>query len=165
MNEIILKQVEPIHGISLRRTYRKNDPNQSFDEFCEAIWQELEKNISKYSIPLTTPCMTRYFKGLFFDQTSPQIDLEIIEPISKPLPLKNLDTLQSMTLPAQKVVSTIHRGKLSEIGTSFDQMMLWLQKNHYEITGPIREIYHQVETDPSTGDTIPITELQIPVTD
>ncbi|WP_086348110.1 MerR family transcriptional regulator [Candidatus Enterococcus clewellii] len=165
MNEIIIKQIEPIHGVSIRRSYKKNDPNQTFDAFCEEIWQELEEKIQKYNISLTTPCMTRYFEGLFFDPSSSLIDLEIIEPVIKPIPLKHSEPLQMITLPGQTVVSAIHHGSLSEIGDTFDKMMVWLKTNHYEVNGPIREIYHRVETDPLADQATPVTELQIPITD
>ncbi|MBL1226227.1 MerR family transcriptional regulator [Enterococcus sp. BWR-S5] len=165
MNEIIIKQVEAINTVSLRRSYRKNDLNQSFDEFCEQAWQELEQTIRSYNISLTTPCMTRYFEGLFINQDSPTIDLEIIEPILKPLQPAASASVQLQTLPAQKVVSAIHRGSLSEIEPVFNKMMLWLNKNKYTINGPVREIYHRVEAASSNEPDVPVTELQIPIAD
>lgn len=165
MNEIIIKTIEPLTVVSLRKTYKKDDPTQSFDDFCEGIWQTLEKVIEKHNISLTTPCMTRYFEGLFINQNSPTIDLEIIEPLTKPLQLAETGDVQIQTLATQKVASAIHHGPLTEIGGLFEKMDHWLAKNNYEVKGPIREIYHRVEQEAPTENPVPVTELQIPIAD
>lgn len=165
MNEIIVKHIEPIQALSLRRSYRKNNPTQSFDDFSEEIWQDLEKTIEKHQATLTTPCMTCYYEGLFLDQENQQIDLEIVEPLNKPLSITASEEARVITLPAQKVVSAIHNGDLTGIGEVFDNMMLWIEKNKYTVEGPVREIYHRVDTTEGTENENRLTELQIPLVD
>ncbi|MGC6767924.1 MerR family transcriptional regulator [Enterococcus sp. LJL51] len=153
MNEIIIKTVEPILGASIRRSFKKKNPKQTFDAFSEEVWHELETAIQTCGGQVTTPCLTIYREGLFLKQESPIIDQEIIEPLVKELKLPPNSDVTLTTLPAEQVVSAIHEGKLNSIGETYTQMLDWIEQTGLTISGFIREIYHQEN----------ITELQIPV--
>ncbi|QBR48445.1 MULTISPECIES: GyrI-like domain-containing protein [Leuconostoc] len=60
----------------------------------------------------------------------------------------------------EEVASIIHNDGLENIGDSGNQLLKWVTKNNYHISGPMREIY---PTDPNDSEKSLTVELQLPV--
>lgn len=63
-------------------------------------------------------------------------------------------------LPAERVVSAVHRGPYEEIGPTYDALAEWAEGNGLAITGPPEEVYF---SDPSTPPEECVTEVRFPV--
>jgi effector-binding domain-containing protein len=155
MNEISIKKVEKILVASLRKCFIK-DGNQSYDEFCESIWTQLNEYIYKVKGKCTIPCMTLYHEDTTLIQ-----DMEVVEPITKLIPEGN--NVKIYELPTvEKMACIVHNGSFATIGKTYGIIYKWISENKYSICGPIREIYHEgewVTDDPNKY----VTELQFPI--
>jgi len=155
MNEISIKKVEKILVASLRKCFVK-DGNQTYDEFCESLWTQVNEYIDKVKGKRTIPCMTLYHE----DNTSVQ-DMEVAEPITKLIP--EGANVKVYELPiVEKMACIVHNGSFATIGKTYEIMYKWISENKYSICGPVREIYHEgewVTDDPNKY----VTELQFPI--
>lgn len=156
MNDISIKKVEPILVASIREEFKE----ESFDIFCERLWNEVNEYINRSAAKRTIPCMTLYHAGLYVN-TNSTIDMEVAEPITKLIP-ENA-TVKVHELPAvEKMACVVHKGPFSTIGETSRALFEWIAENRYSVIGPVREIYHK--GDWVTEDTSEyVTELQVPI--
>ena len=77
---------------------------------------------------------------------------------AKSLPVK--ENIQSVMLPAQKIVSCIHRGNFEELGVMYNEMAEWIKSNGYEAEGTSVEYYH---TGPQTPESELVTRVEMPL--
>jgi DNA-binding transcriptional MerR regulator len=68
-------------------------------------------------------------------------------------------------LPAvDSMACAIHQGEYAALANAYQAMMTWIEANHYQIYGPIREVYlEQVHSSLSGDSAQNVTEIQIPV--
>lgn len=157
MNEITIKRVEPILIASIRKAFHKN----KFDEELETMWAKVNEYIDSKGGKRTIPCMMIYHLGWWeLDETS-NLEVEIVEPITKSFEGDNVVSIYE--LPAvEKMVCIIHKGPFSTIHKTNAALFDWISQNGYKKNGPIREIYHKGEW--ATKDTNEyITELQVSI--
>ncbi|SEQ87971.1 effector-binding domain-containing protein [Virgibacillus subterraneus] len=160
MNEISIKQVEPILVASVRKSIQKAN-SLSFDNFCESLWSTVNKHINKMNSKRSVPCLTMYHSGLFINTDSRQIDMEVVEPITNVIPESNDVKVYELPL-VENMASIVHTGSLSTIGETSNTMHKWSSDNGYSTNGPVREIYHKGDWLTDNPDEF-VTELQFPV--
>jgi effector-binding domain-containing protein len=157
MNEITIKRVEPILLASVRKSFHSS----KFDEELETMWKDVNDYIVSKDGKKTIPCMMLYHTGWWdMDETS-QLDVEVIEPITRRF--DGNDKITVYELPAvENMACIIHKGPFSTIPETNDALFAWVKKNGYKIAGPLREIYHKGDWVTDNPEEY-ITELQVPV--
>lgn len=148
--EIILKHVEPLHVISIRRTI----PSY-WDE--EPLWIELFNQLQSAKITVSQPCLSLYHAG------EPAIDAEACAPV--PQGTKPAPGLHVHMLPAvEAMASTIHKGSFTGLANAYVALVKWVDANRYNLAGPDRAIYLRLpEEGYHRQDQNAITEMQVPV--
>lgn len=119
------------------------------------LWQELFSHLQPVNITPVDPVFT------LCHASEPVIELEVCAILPSQFPAQ----IPNRILPAEPTLATtIHRGSFSGLSGAFAALYQWIEANHYEISGPDREIYHRLpghSKDVSEQDAL--TELQIPV--
>ena len=76
-------------------------------------------------------------------------------------PAGRLGKLGLKELATHTVLSAIHRGSHKNFNKSIREMVEYAVENHYDIVGPITEIY--IPADPGTPVEDTVTEIHLPV--
>ncbi|WP_096186578.1 MerR family transcriptional regulator [Evansella halocellulosilytica] len=160
MNEISLKRVEPILVASVRSSMNKKD-REAFELFCERLWTKVNQHLDNMNSKPTVPCLTVYHSGLYVHTDSEFIDMEVVEPITRPIPESSDVKVYELPL-VENMASIVHKGSFSTISETSKKMHKWLSDNGYSTVGPVREVYHKGDwlTD---NEHEYVTELQFPV--
>jgi effector-binding domain-containing protein len=91
------------------------------------------------------------------------IDVEMVFPVPPwvkgPLTTPGGRTLEPRTVPGGEVAIIVHVGSYRTIGESYQILTDWMGEYGYRTSGPSRELYLSLPTDPST----PVTEVRQPV--
>ncbi len=101
--------------------------------------------------------------GIYYDEEFCEgpIDVEIAAPVAGSVP--EGERVKLRELPAiEQAASIIHEGSYEDVGSTYSQLLQWVEANGYRIAGPVREVYLQgpeADRDPSTY----VTEVQFPV--
>jgi effector-binding domain-containing protein len=157
MNEITIKNVEPIMIASIRRSFHSS----RFDEELTKMWAEVNEYIDKKGGKRTIPCMMLYYTGWSEMDSTSNLDVEVVEPITKSL--QEGDMVKVYELPAvEKMVCIVHMGPFSTISKTYEALYDWIRQNNYKRSGPLREIYHKGEWVTDNQEEY-ITELQVPI--
>lgn len=70
------------------------------------------------------------------------------------------DGVQVRDLPVVEVASTVYRGSMDEVGSTYEALMRWIDDSGYRLVGASRELYHAwCPTDHSQS----VTEIQLPI--
>jgi DNA-binding transcriptional MerR regulator/predicted transcriptional regulator YdeE len=69
------------------------------------------------------------------------------------------DKVQVVDLPVVQVASVVHRGSMSNVHDSYDELVRWIDDNGFRIAGRSRELYLEWHEDAARN----VTELQMPV--
>lgn len=153
--EVVIKKVDPMPVLSIRDvipTY----PAQG------ALWDELDAFLDQNRLAVQSPGITIYH------QEEPQIVAEVCLQAREPAraaaavgqgrvqfhPLDGLET----------AASTIYRGPLDAIGDGYQALIAWIERQGYQICGPLREVYLRGPKAHSQVDPDVIVEIQAPVT-
>ena len=87
-------------------------------------------------------------------------DIEMAIPITGRIAVDS-EEIEVINLDACQMISVLHTGSYSEVGSGYTRIHEYILKNGYEIIGPSREIYLN---DPNKVDEAELlTEIQIPV--
>lgn len=78
--------------------------------------------------------------------------------LSKKLPDKG--EIQSIQLPAQKIVSCLHRGTYNELADLYNEMTEWIKSKGYEASGTSVEYYY---TGPEYPESEHVTRVEMPL--
>jgi effector-binding domain-containing protein len=62
------------------------------------------------------------------------------------------------------VASYMHHGAFNRLTEAYQNVLRWVEDNHYRIAGPFRELYHYCATPVRQDDESYVTEIQVPVT-
>ncbi|CAG9621251.1 MerR family transcriptional regulator [Sutcliffiella rhizosphaerae] len=158
MNEITLKQVEPMLVASIRKT--QNPVEQTFDQFCEELWMKMHAHLDVVCAKCSIPCMSIYHSGLYVNMAE-SIDMEVVEPLYREVPASTEVAIHELPR-VEKMASIVHKGPFSRIGETFASLEKWITENRYTISGPVREIYHKGEWITKDANEW-VTEIQVPV--
>lgn len=163
MNNVTIKQVEPILVASIRRSF----PKAAFDKGLEEMWPQVNEAIDEAGVKRTIPCLMLYYSGFWNEPdlgvtSSPDtLDVEVAEPIVRQFPGDETVTVYSLP-KVEKMACIVHNGPFSTIWEAFDALFQWMRGNGYEAAGPIREIYHKGDWATDNPDEY-VTELQVPL--
>ncbi|MCL2462066.1 MAG: MerR family transcriptional regulator [Defluviitaleaceae bacterium] len=163
MNDISVKKVEAIAVASIRRTM----PKAGFDGNLEEMWPAVNGYIKEKGARRTIPCLMLYHsqfedrRRLGFDYDEHNLDVEVAEPVASLF--EGSGEVMVYALPAaERMACVVHNGPFTTIGGTYGRLYGWMEQNHYQADGPIREIYHK--GDWATDDPEEyITELQAPI--
>jgi effector-binding domain-containing protein len=150
MNEITIKRVEPILVASMRKVVKRFD----FEE-CGKMWEIVNHFIDHSDTKRTIPCMSLYYNAV------DAWDIEVAEPVTRLV--QDNDTVKVYELPAvDRMACIVHHGSFETIGETYESIGKWIEQNHYQVNGPVREIYHKGEWATSNPEEY-VTELQYPL--
>jgi effector-binding domain-containing protein len=94
----------------------------------------------------------------YVNMTGEKIDMTIGFKTAKALPIK--EDIQSVMLPARKIVMAIHRGNFEELGAMYMEMAEWIKSNGYEAEGTSIEYYC---TGHETPENEVVTRVEMPL--
>ncbi|MEM8859966.1 MAG: GyrI-like domain-containing protein [Chloroflexota bacterium] len=146
--DVVLKTVEPIlvAGRRIRVTENIEYPvglPEAFDEACAYV----ETNGKQ-----TGPGIAVWYTPM----DAQEEDVEAAVPIGRPI--AESDQVKVHKLPREQVASLLFKGKMDSFMQGYEAILKWIEANHYEVTGPFREVYHEFER----MDDVSI-EIQFPV--
>jgi len=91
------------------------------------------------------------------------IDIEMVFPVPAwvkgPLTTPGGRVLEPRTVPGGEAAVIVHVGSYQTIGESYRFLTDWMGEYGYRASGPPRELYRSLPTDPSA----PVTEVRQPV--
>lgn len=78
-------------------------------------------------------------------------------------PLDAHGSAQMYELSGSKMASYMHHGAFNQLHMACQNIMRWMEENHYRATGPMRELYHHLTQPVRQDDESYLTEIQFPV--
>jgi effector-binding domain-containing protein len=91
------------------------------------------------------------------------IDLELVYPVPAwvkgPLATPGGRALEQRTVPGGEVAAIVYTGPYGTIGEAYQMLADWIGEYGYRVSGPPRELYLRLPTDPGA----PVTEVRQPV--
>lgn len=155
MGEIEIKEVENLKVIGTRRTGPYSDIPKLFMELFEyAMGSGLQ-----LKGPAIYISHENSEEEAMKAQEQGNADLEAAFPTDGDAP--GTDAISCYELPGGKMASLMHKGPYDQIGPSYNKMFDWLKENELELTGNLRELYHN---DPSqTPPEELLTEILAPI--
>lgn len=119
--------------------------------------------ITRAGIPPGGPPVYLWHEGspaaAFAADAAGTADVEIAIPVGKWFAPSG--GISSSTLPGGKMARVIHRGPYQECLPTYERLFSWITGHGLEVTGPIREIYHNDPRDVKPEDIL--TEILAPV--
>ena len=152
--EARLKVVPPQRVLALREI---TPDFQQLVNLIVAVYQARDR----ISDPAHSP-VTGVFHDAGFDSADIDIELAFPAPAGKrQIDLMDKRHLVLTELPGVELMAcTVHRGPWLDLPRGYMSLGRWIDDNGYQITGPGREIFHNI--GPKADETT-VTELQFPV--
>jgi len=149
--DVVLKKLDKQTVASLRRIIPSyQEMHLIFDEFCSY----LEKEKAQWA----GPPMALYYDCEYKER---DVDVEVVVPIIGSF--KQSDRIKVRELQGiEQAACTIHKGPYEKLNEAYSAMMVWLDKNRYEMAGPNRELY-LVGPGPGIESSEYVTELQLAI--
>lgn len=92
------------------------------------------------------------------EMTEANIEMAVGFYTAKALPAK--EDIQSITIPARKVVVCLHKGNYEELAALYNEMAAWIKEKGYEPSGTSIEHYY---TGPEVPESEHITRVVMPL--
>jgi DNA-binding transcriptional MerR regulator/DNA gyrase inhibitor GyrI len=151
--EIVLKEVDPLHVLSLREV--APEPQHVGTMIADGYAALMPSGI----MPIA-PCFSLYHDPEFKPDN---IDVEIAYPVSPDVTSAPQTpggrSFSRRTVPGGTMAVTVHQGAYEIIDEAYVAMGTWLDANNLKMTGPPQEAYLTAPGDPGG----PITEIRFPV--
>ena len=81
---------------------------------------------------------------------------------TQPITLSDDRSMTAGSLPGVTLAATtVHVGTWNTLSSGYVHLGQWIQRNHYQIIGPGREVFHNIDWADEHKATV--TELQFPV--
>ena len=134
------------------------------------LFGEIETFAAEYSARAKASPLSIYHDMEFNEAES---DVEIAVPVERPLPARG--QIGCRELPGESsMVCATYRGGYGQSAPLLNSMLHWIEAHQYEITGPLREVYHRFNANELQRLHLPesflteaeaefVTELQIPL--
>ncbi len=140
--EIVVKQVEAFHALSLRRTYATAEECQRFGDQLQPL---VEEAIKQANVPYLGP-ETEIHHGDEFRFTD--IDMEFVGRIDKSwtedLPLGELGTFVVREVDRLETAATyMHDGAIEQLPEKLALVQRWAVANNYRLCDEIRLVHHR----------------------
>ena len=151
--EIVLKELEPLHVVSLREIapQPKHVGTMIADGFAA---------IMPAGIMPAAPCFTLFHDPEFKPEN---LDVEVAYPVSPEVPSAPQTpggrSFGHRVVPGGQMAVTVHQGSYEIIGQAYGALGNWIDAHDLKMSGPPQEAYLTAPDDPAG----PITEIRIPV--
>ena len=150
---VVLKAVPDIRGLGVRETV--TGPAGIGEVLGDGI-----AGLGRAGVMLGGPPVAVYHDAEFSPE---RIDLEVVYPVpawvKAPVATPGGRALAEHTVPGGEVVCISHVGSYDTIGDSYRILADWVGEYGYRVSGPPRELYLSLPTDPGP----PVTEVRWPV--
>jgi AraC family transcriptional regulator len=124
---------------------------------------ELFGFITEKGIPPAGPPIYLWHEGTveaaFAADAAGTADIEIVVPVAGKFP--PVGDISCYQLPGGRMARVMHRGPYLECTTTYKRLFTWIREQGLEITGPIREIYHNDPREVKPEEIL--TEILAPV--
>jgi AraC family transcriptional regulator len=109
-------------------------------------------------LDLTRPGLAIYYDK---DYRARDVDVEVAAVLDRAIPAPAGMVVR--TLPAlNPVASTVHHGSLRDLQGAYKALLSWIERNRYQVSGPIRE--HYLRSPESADDCSDVVvEVQFPI--
>jgi DNA-binding transcriptional MerR regulator len=78
-------------------------------------------------------------------------------------PLAAHGTANMYELAAATVASYMHHGPFNRLPEAYQNILRWVEENHYRLAGTFRELYHYISQPVTQDNESYVTEIQVPV--
>jgi DNA-binding transcriptional MerR regulator len=151
--EVVLKQVEPQHVLSIREVIADSSGVPTL--LMTVYGEMMQRGIESVNTPMTI------FHDPEFKQS--ELDVEIAIPVEEtvkePIPLEGGRTIQIGELPPISAASVVYEGEYDQLDSPYATIGRWIESNGYKIVGSPRELYLR----PPSEEHAALTEIQYPV--
>lgn len=150
--EIVLKELEPIHVLYLREILEGVDR-------IPAMIQDGYVGLMSNGVTPTAPAFSVYHDTEFKPE---EFDHEVAYPVPGGTPPPETPVgrkFSERVVPGGKHAILVHRGPYDEIDAAYGRIGQWITDNGMQIVGPPQEAYLTAPDDPAG----PITEIRWPV--
>ncbi len=137
---------------------------QDMSAYCDTIYPELYAGLRSLGVTPLQPEITLYHQE---DYTETDLDVEFAIAVH-PKHLKTPPShsrIQFRELPAHATTAAlIYEGPFRDMLDAVLSLLKWIALNSHTFDGPLRELHLSGPAhDADDGDTIPVTELQVPI--
>jgi len=135
--DVILRSIEP----ELVATYREVAAD---DDRIQQMFDMVETYVARFEqARADRPPFTIYYDDEYREQN---IDAEVAVPLTCPTPEgESIRVRQTPRL--EQMACVIHLGGYSTIDQAYNALLGWIDANHYQMAGPIREVYIRYGAD------------------
>jgi DNA-binding transcriptional MerR regulator len=135
----------------------------------ESLFEEVEQYIAQFKARAALPPAIIYHDS---EYRADGQDIEIVVPLTSAIPEKG--RVQVYELPSCTTMAClIHSGGYEHLSQTFGTLLQWIERNHYAIAGPTREVFLRFGAN-QQGYALPetyvtaqaqefVTELQVPI--
>lgn len=151
--EIVVKEIEAIHGLGVREVVPAIDQ-------IGGLFQDAFAGMGPALASLTGPPMAVYHDEEF-DGTD--VDVEVVFPVAgaqEPRPTPGGRMLAETRVPGGPAAALVFVGPYAQISGAYQAMGAWLEENGRKIAGPVCELYLSAPNQPGP----PVTEIRMPIT-
>ncbi|HEU0296678.1 MAG TPA: MerR family transcriptional regulator [Anaerolineales bacterium] len=135
--DVILREVEP----ELVATYREVAAD---DNRIQQMFDMLETYVAGFDqARADRPPFTIYYDNEYREQ---DIDAEVAVPLRHPI-LEGESIRVRQTPRLAPMACLVHLGSYSTIYQAYNALLGWIETNHYQMVGPIREVYIRYGAD------------------
>jgi len=135
--DVILRSIEP----ELVATYREVAAD---DDRIQQMFDMVETYVARFEqVRADRPPFTIYYDDEYREQN---IDAEVSVPLTSPIP--DGESIRVRKTPRlEQMACVIHLGGYTTIDQAYNALLSWIDANHYQMAGPIREVYIRYGAD------------------
>jgi effector-binding domain-containing protein len=148
--DVILKDIAPLHAVSLRTVIRSV-------RLLGKPWQEMMCYIERRKIEPSGPLQTIYHDGIYKER---DLDVEAVVPVATKAPEE--EGFKNGVIPGTTAAPAAHKGPYTGLIEAYGALLHWIEDNGYTVTGPERELYYEGHFSTDDPEQF-VTEIQIPV--
>lgn len=135
--EVVVKEAEPLIIASIRRVV---PALKDMETVRAEILEELYGWVKEQRLTIKNPELAIYHNDEYVEEN---IDMELATAVDAKLPrlTSNRQPALRQLASSPLMATTIHRGRLIEVGQAITALFIWAAQNHYSICGNCREIH------------------------
>ncbi|MEX2161837.1 MAG: MerR family transcriptional regulator [Anaerolineales bacterium] len=158
--DVVVRKVKPLRVAAIRVSGREARD-------LTPLFEELESYVGRYKARQEQPPL-----ALYFGDEAGEGEAAVAVPLKSPI--EESERVRMMDLPSvDNMACVIHHGDYENIHLAGDALMRWVEKNPFQVTGPMREVYYRFGAGLkdyelpagylTSQDDEFVTEIQIPV--
>jgi DNA-binding transcriptional MerR regulator len=150
--DVVLKTVAPMLVASKRILVPENgDVPRVLPEAFQEVWRFVEDRQGE----VAGSCLAVWYTPT---EALMNEDVEAAFPLRAPVP--SSERVSVHTLPGAEVAAVVHQGPFRNFQQALHAALRWIEANGYQVSGPLREIYHVVGPGHEEDSTV---EIQFPI--